>query len=218
MKNILVIGSTGMIGTIVLNNCLIREDVSKVISIVRNKSNKSHPKLVEIIHKDFTDFSAIKNNFSAIDICFFCLGVYTGAVAKDEFNKITIDFTAAFSELLKQESPNAVFCFLSGQGADSSEKSSVLFAKSKGIAENNLLKLKFKRTHIFRPGYIYPVVKRKEPNVMYSIMRILYKTVFKWIYPNIGISSQQLAMAMLKVGFDGNEKTILENNDIRSLI
>ena len=60
-------------------------------------------------------------------------------------------------------------------GADTSEKSSVMFAKDKGIAENFLFNLKFHRTYSFRPGYIYPVTKRNEPNFGYKLTRLLYK-------------------------------------------
>ena len=55
---------------------------------------------------------------------------------KDEFRKITVDYTVSFATALKKGSPNAVFCFLSGQGADRTEKSRMMFARDKGHAEN----------------------------------------------------------------------------------
>ena len=132
----------------------------------------------------------------------------------DEFNKITIDYTKAFGDALKHNSPQSTFCFLSGQGADETEKSKVLFAKAKGIAENYLLKLNFKHTHIFRPGYIYPVTPRREPNLIYGLMRAFYKPV-SFIYPNIGVPSTVLAHKMVETGINGGDKTIYENADIR---
>ena len=117
--------------------------------------------------------------------------------------------------MLKQQSPNATFCFLSGQGADSSEKSRILFAKEKGIAENYLLRLQFANTYIFRPGYIYPVTPRKEPNFSYKVMRKLYKPI-SFIYPNIGVSSIQLANKMVSVGINGGDKIVYENKAIQN--
>ena len=54
---------------------------------------------------------------------------------------------------------------------------------------------------------------------MYTISRALYPLVSR-IYPNIGISSEDLAAAMVHAGLYGtgeNEYPILENKDIRLL-
>ena len=217
MKNIIITGTNGMIGQLILEYCLQRKDVSKVTSITRKKTGISHPKLFEVIHENYLDFSSIRETLQHQDICFFCIGVYTGQVPRDEFRKITVDVTAAFAKELKQESPDTGFCFLSGQGADSSEKSKVMFALDKGEAENILIGLNFRHLAIFRPGYIYPVTPRKEPNTLYRIFRILYKPLLSKIYPNIGLTSVQLAKAMIHIGFNGGDQTIYENKDIKSL-
>ncbi len=215
MKNVIITGSNGMIGALVLENCLQNQKIAKVTAITRRSLGIQHDKLIEVIHDDFLNYSKVEEHFKQQDICFYCIGVYTGQVPTDEFNKITIDFTKVFGEVLKRNSPSAVFCFLSGAGADSTEKSRILFAKSKGIAENYLLRLKFQATYIFRPGYIYPVEPRTEPNFTYKMMRYLYRTVSA-IYPNIGTTSQQLARKMLETGLNGSNKTIFENVDIRA--
>jgi nucleoside-diphosphate-sugar epimerase len=214
MKNVIIIGASGMIGNHILKLCLTHKEINKITLINRKPLGINNTKVIEVIHTDFMNVESVKQHFDNQDICFYCLGVYTGQVPTDEFNKITIDYTKVFADALKQESPQATFCFLSGQGADSSEKSSVLFAKAKGIAENYLLNLKFARTFIFRPGYIYPVEPRKEPNTLYSVFRLLYKPI-SYIYPNIGLTSLQLAQKMLSVGLLGNDKDVLENKDIR---
>ena len=93
------------------------------------------------------------------------------------------------------------------------------FARYKGAAETALLDMGFSRVHIFRPGYIYPVTPRKEPNRVYKITRFLYP-LLRRLYPNIGISSENLAAAMVHTGLYGtgeNNKPILENKDIRSV-
>lgn len=214
MKNVIITGSSGMIGGLVLEQCLKRDDVANVTTIVRRTSGIKHKKLTEIIHQNFLDYTTIEQELKNQQVCFFCIGVYTGQVPAPQFKTITVDYTKAFSEALKQQSPDATFCFLSGQGADSSEKSRVLFAREKGIAENALLQLHFSKTHIFRPGYIYPVTPRNEPNAMYKMMRRIYKPLSA-IYPNIGVTSEQLAKAMIQVGLNGGAKTIYENADIR---
>jgi nucleoside-diphosphate-sugar epimerase len=217
MKNIIITGSSGMVGALVLQKCLNSNDVNKVTSIVRKSSGIKHPKLNEIVHANFLDYSEIGNVFKDQDIAFYCIGVYTGAVPRDEFRKITVDYTVAFAKMLRSKSDKTTFCFLSGQGADKTEKSKMMFAVDKGIAENALQKMKFSQFYTLRPGYIYPSTPRIEPNVSYKIMKALYKPISK-IYPNIGISSEDLASAMVMVGRNGSEKSILENKDIRSII
>jgi nucleoside-diphosphate-sugar epimerase len=214
MKNIIITGTNGMIGNLILQICLNRDDVEKVTSITRKSLGIYHHKLEEVIHNDFLDYSRVEPYLKNQHVCFYCIGVYTGQVPTDEFKKITVVYTEIFASALRRNNNATNFCFLSGQGADSSETSKVLFAREKGIAENILLKLKFASTHIFRPGYIYPDVARKEPNAMYKLMRVLYKPV-KFIYPNIGVTSQKLASTMVAVGMNGGSKIIFENNDIR---
>lgn len=214
MKNVIITGSNGMIGRLVLEECLQRNDVQKVTSITRRPLGIHNEKLVEVIHTDFLEYTAIETQLNNQDVCFYCIGVYTGQVPKEEFKKITVDFTKAFGEVLHRNSPQASFCFLSGDGADSSEKSRILFARQKGIAENSLLKLQFKNTYIFRPGYIYPVTPRKEPNFGYRLFRWLYKPISA-IAPNIGVTSVKLANKMVETGLNGSDKVIFENKDIR---
>jgi nucleoside-diphosphate-sugar epimerase len=213
MKNILITGTNGMIGKLILQICLKRDDVAKVTSITRKPLGIYHPKLVEVIHTDFLDYSKIEHDIKKQDVCFYCIGVYTGQVPTEEFKKITVAYTEIFANALRRNNEATNFCFLSGQGADTTEKSKVLFAREKGIAENILLKLNFKSIHIFRPGYIYPDMPRVEPNFFYKLMRVLY-TPIKFIYPNIGVSSEKLAATMVEVGMNGG-KTIFENKDIR---
>jgi hypothetical protein len=214
-KNVIIVGSSGMMGQMLLSLCLENKEIASVTSLVRKPGTVSHPKLKEIVHSDFLDYSAIEDTFENQDICFFCIGVYTGQVPPDQFHTITVEYTKAFAETLKKKSTKTSFVFLSGQGADSSEKSRVLFAREKGIAENILIGLNFDRLCIVRPGYIYPSIPRKEPNFSYVLFRILYEYSIRFIYPNIGLTSKKLAAAMFFAGMKSSPKLILENNDLR---
>lgn len=215
LKNVILTGATGMIGSLILQNCLSSKQVNRITCISRKSSGVEHPKLLEILHHDFENFSAVSDHFINQQICFFCLGVYTGKVSKDVFRRITVDYTLAFAKILKTASSASTFCLLSGQGADRLEKSKFMFARDKGAAENGLVDLHFNKFYIFRPGYIYPDKRRKEPNFSYRVMRALYKPVFSKLYPNIGITSTRLANVMTDVGLNDHEQKIFENDDIR---
>lgn len=216
MKKVIITGSTGMVGGLVLKECLQNQEISQIVSITRRTSGIKDEKLNEVIINDFTNYSGLEELFQNIDVAYFCIGVYTGTVSREEFSAITIDYTKSFANSLKKQSPNATFCFLSGAGADRKEKSKMMFAKDKGIAENYLLAQEFPKTHIFRPGYIYPVVPRKEPNFSYVISRKLYP-VLKALMPKNVITSEQLAKAIFNTGLFGGEKDTYENKEILRL-
>ena len=143
-----------MVGGCALRLCLDNPEVAQVTSIVRRTTGTGHPKLTEVVHDDFLDFTTLGTALTGYDLAIFCVGVYTGAVLDDEFKNIKVDYTLAFAEALKKSSPQAAFCFLSGQAADPAEESKVAFARYKGMAENALLGIGFQRVHIFHPGYI----------------------------------------------------------------
>lgn len=212
--NLLIMGSTGMVGSEVLSESLKRDDISKITVINRRTLNISDDKVCEVIHDDFNNYDAIREYLKNQDACVFCIGVYTGSVPSEEFEEITVDYTKNFADALLKESPDVSFSFLSGSGADETEKSRILFARCKGIAENYLLSLNFKNLFIFRPGYIYPVKKRKEPNIGYKLYKLIYKTGLLKISNNLSIKSDELAKVMLLNAIKETGTRIFENKDM----
>jgi len=216
MKKVLIAGASGMVGNITLDYCLKSSNVVEVISLVRKKSNTTHPKLKEVIVEDFIDYANDKGLFKNIDSAYFCIGVYTGSVPDKLFKQITVDYAVGFAKTLKANSPNARLCLLSGAGADRTEKSRTAFARYKGMAENKISKLGLE-FYCFRPGYIYPVTPRKEPNVLYKLFRYLYPLV-KLMGSSASIKSTELAKAIYLAGINGADEEILENKDIVKLL
>ncbi len=212
-------GATGMVGGDALGICLDNPDVSMVTVVGRRHTEVKHSGLRQVLHNNFMNYTTVSHALKHQDVALYCLGAYSGSVPNDAFRRITFDYTLAFATALCKESPGAAFCFLSGQGADQTEQSRMAFARFKGAAEKALLEFNFPRVHIFRPGYIYPVMPRKEPNLFYRITRMLYPAVRR-VYPNIGIPSEDLARAMVHAGLHGtgkHENHVLENRDIRFL-
>lgn len=216
MKNVIIAGATGMTGGLILKACLDSPEIEKVTIVVRRSTGIPNDKLTEVIHDDFNDYTSITSAFENQDVAYYCIGVYTGSVNRDKFRMITVDYTEAFAKTLKQSSPQATLCFLSGMGADRSERSRIMFAKDKGAAENLLDEMQFNQLYIFRPAYIYPTTPRKEPNLSYRVMRFLYP-LYKRIHANGVITSTDLSKAMFMVGLKGEEKQIIENKDIRKI-
>lgn len=212
-KKVILTGATGMIGSLILEHCLRSEEISRVVSLVRRPTAVTHDKLQEIIIEDFMQLDRYSEDFTATDIVYYCQGVYTGAADRELFRRITIDYPEMLAKVLITTNPHLTFCLLSGAGADRKEKSRMMFAMDKGIIENRLSTMGFGSFHAFRPGYIYPVTQRHEPNLSYAIMRRLYP-VIRLLGNNASIKSTDLAEAMFVAGRDGCDLEILENRDI----
>ena len=71
----IITGTTGMVGEGVLHECLLHPDVESVLVINRKSCEVKHPKLKEIILKDFFDLSPIENQLAEYNACYFCAGV-----------------------------------------------------------------------------------------------------------------------------------------------
>ena len=68
---VIVTGSTGMVGEGVLHQCLQSKDITEVLAINRKSCGIVHPKLKEILHTDFLDFSSIENQLTGYEPVFF---------------------------------------------------------------------------------------------------------------------------------------------------
>ena len=129
-KRLVIVGATGMVGGYALRYALDHLAVGRVTAIGRRKLGLSHPRLAEVLHQDFADCSALADAHSGQDAAVFCLGTYTGAVPDAEFRTITVDYTIEFARVFSGSSPDASFSFLSGNGADSTGRSRIPFARS----------------------------------------------------------------------------------------
>ncbi|MCP4337346.1 MAG: hypothetical protein GY799_00320 [Desulfobulbaceae bacterium] len=217
MKNVIITGATDMVGGLVLKHCLENLEIEKVTSLVRRPSGVIHNKLNEVVLDDFLKIDADVTYFESVDIVYYCLGVYSGAVDREQFRKITIDYPETLARALYKKNTGLSFCLLSAGGADRTERSRIMFALDKGIIENRLSQMGFKSFYALRPGYIYPVTSRDEPNVGYKVWRFLYPLV-KLLGPNVSIKSTELAKALFNVGIRGCELEILKNKDILAMV
>jgi uncharacterized protein YbjT (DUF2867 family) len=218
-KHVVIVGASGMVGGYALRSALADSRVRHVTSIGRRSLGISHTRLTEVVHRDFADCSALAGALTNQDAVVFCLGTYTGTVSALELRRITVDYTIEFARVLHDSSPRAQFSFLSGSGADPTEQSRIPFARDKGAAENALASVGFSAVYFIRPGYIYPVERRKEPNLGYRVLRAVYP-VFRLLFPNQSIRADDLGHAMVDVVLrrtDHPGTSVLENRDIRMM-
>lgn len=217
---VILFGASGMVGQGVLRECLLDADVERVLSIVRAPTGKGAPKLRELVHKDFFDFSGIESDFLGYDACFFCLGVSSAGMKEADYRRVTYDITLAAARVLAGLNPAMTFIYVSGLGTDSSERGRTMWARVKGKTENDLLRLPFKAADMFRPGGIVPLHGVRSKTRLYQglltvfgpLMPLLYR-----LFPQYVTTTEQMGRAMLKAAKQGAPKAILETADINKM-
>jgi len=214
--NVIVTGTTGMVGEGVLLECLAHPDVKEVLSLVRRSSGLKHPKLKELTVPDFMKLDAVKKQLSGYDACFFCAGVSSVGMNEIDYTRITYDTTFNFAQTLVDLNPRMVFTYVSGMMTDSSEKGRVMWARVKGRTENALMKLPFRGVYNFRPGFMKATAGQQKLKPLYKIMNNFYP-LFRLFYPNGTCTLKEVGMAMINSVLKGYEKQVLEVMDIKAL-
>lgn len=217
---VILFGATGMVGQGVLLECLRDAGVTEVLAVGRSPTGRRNAKLTEVVHDNFTDYSAIEPQLTGYDACLFCLGVSSVGMDEARYRHLTYDITLAAATALARHNPGMVFTYVTGRGTDSSERGSLMWARVKGKTENDLLKLPFKAAYMFRPAGIQPLhgVRSKTPWVqaIYVVTAPLLSLLVR-VAPAYMTTSEQLGRAMLKVVRDGYPKPVLESEDINRL-
>jgi uncharacterized protein YbjT (DUF2867 family) len=217
---VILFGATGMVGQGVLRECLLDADVESVLTVGRSPTGQQHAKLRELVHGNFTDFSAIESELTGYDACFFCLGVSSVGMDAERYRHLTYDITMAAAATLARLNPGMVFTYVTGRGTDSSEQGRVMWARVKGKTENDLLKLPFKAAYMFRPAGIQPLhgVRSKTgwDQAVY-VIAAPFLTLLNRIAPKYVTTTEQVGRAMIKVARDGYPKPVLESEDINAV-
>lgn len=217
---VLLLGATGMIGQGVLRECLLDDRVTAVVVLTRVTTGQAHPKLREVLHQDYFHYEGLEERLRDVDACLFCLGVSSAGLSEAVYSRVTHDLTLALAQFLVALNPRMSFCYISGAGADSTERGRVMWARVKGRIENALLRLPFAGVYIFRPGAIQPLhgIQSRTP-----IYRLLYRIIgpllplIQRLAPDAVTTTERLGQAMIQAGLWGAPKPLLEMQDINRL-
>ena len=214
---VVLFGATGMVGQGVLRECLLDPGVEEVLSVGRRGTGKTDPKLKELVRSDLTNYVDVADALAGYDACYFCLGITSVGMSEADYRKVTRDIAVAAAQVLVEKNPGMTFVFVSGQGTDSTEKGSVMWARVKGEAENAILALPFRAKYLFRPGVIKPMHGIQSRTASYRILYVLFSPLFflfGLLAPRKLTTTERIGRAMLNVTRRGFDKTILTNSDI----
>jgi uncharacterized protein YbjT (DUF2867 family) len=217
---VILFGATGMVGQGVLRECLLDASVESVLVVGRSPTGQHHAKLHEILHQDFTNFSAIETGLKGYDACLFCLGVSSVGMDAERYRHLTYDVTMAAANALVRLNPGMVFTYVTGRSTDSTKQGPLRWARVKGKTENDLLKLPFKAAYMFRPAGIQPLHGVRSKVSWIQALYVVTAPLLSYLArtaPKYMTTSEQLGRAMIKVARDGFPKPVLESEDINAV-
>lgn len=214
--NVIITGSTGMVGEGVLHVCLHDPRVEKVLAINRHSVGITSPKLEEIIHSDFYDLTPVEENLKGYDACFFCLGISSVGVIAEDYYETTYSLTMNVAETLVKKNPGMTFIYVSGQGTDGTEKGRLRWARIKGKTENDLRKMAFKKVYAYRPGFIKPIKGLRFSHKFYRYINWLFP-VGKRLFPAGFNTLEEVGKSMIQVVEHGSPHFVIDGKEISRL-
>ncbi|MBJ6109727.1 NAD-dependent epimerase/dehydratase family protein [Hymenobacter sp. BT523] len=209
-------GATGMVGEGVLLECLSNPTVEHVLVLTRKPTGRSHPKMSELVVPDLQNLSAVESQLTGYNACFFCAGISSVGVSKEEYERITHDLTLRVGATLARLNPDLTFIYVSGVGTDSSEQSRQHWARVKGRTENELLAMPFGAAYMFRPGFMKTTEGQRNLLKWYPAIAWLYP-VARRLAPKFVSTMQEVGRAMINAADYGYTKPVLEVRDIVAL-
>ena len=144
MAHIILTGATGSAGSAVLAHALASPSISRVSILSRRpvKLAENQPKASVIIHEDYEKYSQdVLEQLKGATGCIWAQGISSQGMKEADYVKITVDYPVAAAKAFSTLGDKMNFVYMSGEGAQSSEKSSLMFGRIKGRAENTILGL-----------------------------------------------------------------------------
>ena len=215
---VIITGSTGMVGKAVLLECIDDTRVEEILLINRKPLGITNPKVKEVIHKDFMDFTAIQDQLNGYDLCCHCMGVSSAGMNEEQYSKLTFDISEALANTLYSTNPNMVFNYVTGTGTDSTEKGSNIWARVKGKTENMILQMGFKDAYMFRPGIILPEKGIESKTSLYNIFYVIARPLFPLLKKIKSVTTTtNIGKAMINTYYHPQALKHLEGKDIKDM-
>lgn len=207
----LVAGSTGLIGSQLLELLLQDSHYNQVIALSRKPLPVTHPKLENVL-VNTGEWSKLKP--LKADHVFCCLGTtMKQAGSKEAFRQVDYEYPLEVAKALLTQGATS-YLLVSALGANS--KSSIFYNQIKGLTEQAIAGLGYSTFYIFRPSLL--LGPRKESRTGEDAAKVFYK-IFGWLIPKKfkGIESIKVARAMLTEAKSEKRGTyILESAEIQN--
>jgi uncharacterized protein YbjT (DUF2867 family) len=194
-KTALVLGATGLVGTYLVDQLLEHPAYAKVRILVRDKMNRTHPKLEQ--HRvNFDHLERYADLFRVHDL-FLCLGTTMAqAGSKAAFRKVDFGYNYTAAELAADKGANQVL-LVSSIGAD--PDSLFFYSQVKGDLEVAIRQLPFWAIRIFQPSFLLGerTENRWGERLASQIARAVDSVTGNWLSRYRPVEAEYVAAAMV---------------------
>lgn len=193
----LILGSTGLIGDILMHNLLASNCYSKIYAISRRPLGFEHPKMVNIVADYYSIDDYIKD--LKVDHFYSCIGsTKSKTPERDIYYQIDHDYPYKVSKYLINNNLTNI-CIVSSIGANSKSKN--FYLKMKGDLERDIIKLAIPNTFILRPSLL--LGKRGEKRLLESISSFVMSVLNVFLLGRLkdyrSIKAEDVASTMQKI-------------------
>jgi len=212
----IIAGSTGLIGSKLLQILLRESFYDEVLILVRKKIDLDHKKLTQLV----VNFDQLDSYADALTghALFSCLGT-TNAKTPDKtvYRHIDHDYPVHLAQLALKNGIGQ-YHLVSSIGADTG--SSFFYTKTKGETEVDIRQLGLPGLYIYRPSML--TGNRQEKRSMEKALIAFYKIIDPLLFGSwkkySSIAAETVAMAMYKQSTKNNTGTfIYESDQIKQL-
>jgi uncharacterized protein YbjT (DUF2867 family) len=196
MKNALLFGASGFIGSMLLEELLNSTQYLLVTAVVRRPLAISHPKLKTLIG-DYNSLPSLKDKLKPDDV-FIALGT-TKKNTPDEklYYQVDHDYPVLAAKLAKENGATNVL-LVSAVGPNINSK--IFYIRTKGETERDVIALEYNHTHIFRPSMLMGD-RKNEKRPMEKFLIGLFAVINPLFIGNLrkfrGIQGRDVAKAMV---------------------
>jgi uncharacterized protein YbjT (DUF2867 family) len=200
MKVALLAGTTGLIGSQLLDLLLGDNDYEKVTAISRKPLYKTHTKLNNLVC-ELHELQSHAADLKADDV-FCCLGT-TMKKAKTEtaFRAVDYDAPLALAKISKKHGAKK-YLLISALGANKNAR--IFYNKVKGEVEEAIAEVGFESFHVLQPSLL--TGPRREQRAGEEAAQMFYK-IFGFLIPKkyASIESIKVARAMVAIAKEENK-------------
>jgi uncharacterized protein YbjT (DUF2867 family) len=192
-KTAIVIGASGLVGRAVVDQLAITDNIDEIITLTR----KSFPHSSSKVFNQVVDFDNLDNYAPLLcaDFLFSCLGTTVKVAGSIEAQrKVDLDYQFEAAALAAKNGVSH-YLLVSSTGAD--DQSNNPYLNMKGVLEQRIKHLPFKRISIFQPSLLLGdrTDFRLGEKIGGWLMPVLY--VIPWLRRFRPISGEQVAAKMV---------------------
>lgn len=215
MKNAIVFGATGLVGSTLVKKLQVEEGVEKIVVVNRRSQHYQNNQVKEVI----SEYSNLKLDLLGLeaDCCFVCLGTtMKKAGSKEKFKAVDYKLPIEIAGLTKEMKIQTLIV-ISSIGANAN--TSNFYLKVKGEMEREISQIGPEQTYIVRPSMI--LGDRKEHRIGEAIGKFLIRLIEPLMVGKLkryrGINADQIAAAMIAICKKPIQKKIIESEELKKM-